>query len=89
MMRQYKLLLQGFLMDRILLYRSANQFTQEQMAELLHISPRSYFDLEHGKYGLSALTLIFFLLILSKTDVLNLLDEFQNLVDRAGKDDVA
>ena len=59
------------------------------MAELLHISPRSYFDLEHGKYGLSALTLIFFLLILSKTDVLNLLDEFQNLVDRAGKDDVA
>ncbi|WP_343247221.1 helix-turn-helix domain-containing protein [Diplocloster hominis] len=88
-MRQYKLLLQGFLMDRILLYRSANQFTQEQMAELLHISPRSYFDLEHGKYGLSALTLIFFLLILSKTDVLNLLDEFQNLVDRAGKDDVA
>ena len=88
-MRQYKLLLQGFLMDRILLYRSANQFTQEQMAELLHISPCSYFDLEHGKYGLSALTLIFFLLILSKTDVLNLLDEFQNLVDRAGKDDVA
>lgn len=88
-MRQYKLLLQGFLMDRILLYRSDNQFIQEQMAELLHISPRSYFDLEHGKYGLSALTLIFFLLILSKTDVINLLDDFQHLVDRAGKDDVA
>ena len=41
MMSQYKLLLQGILTDRILVYRTANHFTQEQMAELLRISPRS------------------------------------------------
>ena len=84
MMRQYKLLLQGFLMNQILFYRSVNQLTQEQMAELLHISPRSYFDLEHGKYGLSALTLVFFLSMLPKSEVGNLLDEFQLLIDNEG-----
>ena len=84
MMSQYKLLLQGILTDRILVYRTANHFTQEQMAELLRISPRSYFDLEHGKYGLSALTLVFFLSMLPKSEVGNLLDEFQLLIDNEG-----
>ena len=89
MMRQYKLLLQGFLMNQILFYRSENQLTQEQMAELLHISPRSYFDIEHGKYCCSAITLIFFMLILSKADVLDFLDEFRLRAERKDTDDVA
>ena len=88
-MRQYKLLLQGFLMNQILFYRSENQLTQEQMAELLHISPRSYFDIEHGKYCCSAITLIFFMLILSKADVLDFLDEFRLRAERKDTDDVA
>lgn len=89
MMRRYKLLLQGILTDRILVYRTDNHYTQEQMAELLHISPRSYFDIEHGKYCCSAITLIFFLLILSKADVLDFLDDFRLRAERKDKDDVA
>ena len=89
MMLQYKLLLQGILTDRILVYRTDNHYTQEQMAELLHISPRSYFDIEHGKYCCSAITLIFFLLILSKTEVSDFLDDFRLRAERKDKDDVA
>ena len=88
-MSQYKLLLQGILTDRILVYRTANHFTQEQMAELLRISPRSYFDIEHGKYCCSAITLIFFMLILSKAEVLDFLEEFRKRAERKDTDDVA
>ena len=84
MMSQYKLLLQGILTDRILVY---SYYTR--MAELLRISPRSYFDIEHGKYCCSAITLIFFMLILSKADVLDFLDEFRLRAERKDTDDVA
>ena len=81
MMRQYKLLLQDFLTARLKTFRLNKELSQEQMAD---ISPRSYFDLEHGKYGLSALTLVFFLSMLPKSEVGNLLDEFQLLIDNEG-----
>lgn len=60
-MRSYKTLLQRYLKIRLRSYRFTRELTQEQMAELLHISPRAYYDLENGKYGFSALTLVFFL----------------------------
>ena len=39
--------------------------TQAAMSEKLHISERAYGDLERGRSGLSAATLVHFLLLLS------------------------
>ena len=88
-MRQYKLLLQDFLTDRLKTFRLNKELSQEQMAELLHISPRSYIDLEHGKNGFSATSLIFFQLSLPRSEVLRLLDDFWKLVERKEQDDLA
>ena len=75
-MHQYQSLLKDFLMVRVHSYRLTLQCSQERMAEKLRISPRSYIDLERGKYGFSAATFAFFLLILPEDDVLNILMTF-------------
>ena len=58
-MVQYKLILRVLLRAELLEYRKNNGDTQERMAEKLHISTRSYSDLEHGKYGVSTDAVIF------------------------------
>ena len=75
-MDDHKYLLQDFLRNQILDYRHQNRLTQEGMAEALHVSPRSYFDQEHGRYGFSAMSLVFFILLLSEEDLLKF---FKNL----------
>ena len=75
-MDDHKYLLQDFLRNQILDYRHQNHLTQEGMAEALHVSPRSYFDQEHGRYGFSAMSLVFFILLLSEEDLLKF---FKNL----------
>lgn len=75
-MDDHKYLLQDFLRNQILDYRHQNHLTQEGMAEALHVSPRSYLDQEHGRYGFSAMSLVFFILLLSEEDLLKF---FKNL----------
>ena len=58
-MEHKKKMFQEFIRVQIHDYRSGRAYTQEQMAELLHVAPRSYFDQEHGKYGFSAVTVIY------------------------------
>lgn len=89
MRKYYKYLLQDFLAEQIRRYRAEHGMTQEQMAEALRISPRSYIDLEHKKYGCSATTAVFFLIRLDVETLLRLLDEFRELVERADRHDVA
>lgn len=88
-MRMYRSLLKKFLSERVYEKRLQLQYTQERMAEALHISPRSYIDLEHGKYGFSILTFIFFLLLLSEDEVLQLLRDFRMLTERTDHNDAA
>ena len=89
MMRQYKKLLQGLLVGWVKQYRVSNDITQEAMAEKLRISPRSYSDLEREIFCFSAVTLMFFLLILSKDEAVRLLEDFRILVDREDQNIVA
>lgn len=88
-MRMYRSLLKKFLSERVYEKRLQLQYTQERMAKALHISPRSYIDLEHGKYGFSILTFIFFLLLLSEDEVLQLLRDFRMLTERTDHNDAA
>jgi len=82
-MHPYQTLLKNFLTGRIYGYRIKHHYSQEYVAEILLISPRSYIDLEHGKYGFSAPTLIAFLLLLPDNEVLDLLQDFRSLVKSA------
>lgn len=88
-MHPYQSLLKKFLSNRVRDYRANHQYSQEYIAELLLISPRSYIDLEHGKYCFSTSTFIAFLRLLTDEEVLRLLQDFQNLLERKGCNDVA
>ena len=68
-MRAYKEALQQLLKNKLLNFRADHEYSQEHIAELLHISPRALFDLESGKYGFSALTLMFFLSVMKQRTI--------------------
>lgn len=78
-----------FLRIQICSYRSRHAFTQERMAEILHVSTRSYFDQEHGKYGFSSPTFAFFLLHLSEEEVLTLLRDARNVLEGRDENEVS
>ena len=58
-----------------------HKLTQEAMAESLRISPRSYAYLEKGSNGCSATTLMFFFLVLTGEEILQMLADFRALVE--------
>lgn len=81
MRHQFQHLLRRFIRSQLMDYRSRSGTTQERMAELLFITPRSYAYLERGTYGCSAATLMFFILTLPEDEVLRLRAEFLILVE--------
>lgn len=89
MRKYYKRLLQDFLAEQIRRFRMERGYTQEQMAERLRISPRSYIDLEHKRYGCSGLTCFFFLVMLDVEALLRLVNDFRELIERADRHDAA
>jgi len=86
-MEHKKKMFQEFIRVQIHDYRNVRAYTQEQMAELLHVAPRSYFDQEHGKYGFSAVTVIFYFLMLSREEALSLLEELDELLNEEIEDE--
>lgn len=87
-MNENKLVFQDFLRSRIHSYRSVHAFSQGHMAEALRISPRSYIDQEHGKYGFSAMTLVYYIFLLNDEEILTFIGELRYLMGRR-KEDVA
>lgn len=79
-MNQYKSIVKELLAGYISKLRKRQKLTQEEMAEQLHITSRAYGDLERGKYCLSTLVLLFFLLILNKEEIMSLLEEFRKAI---------
>ena len=88
-MHRYQALLRSFFRARLLACRRARSCTQEDMADRLHIAPRSYIKLEHGVCSCSACTLLFFLLYLSEPDALLFLEEFRTMVSEEDGHEVA
>jgi len=75
-------LLRLFMAERFRDFRMEQHFTQEQMSEKLWISPRSYIDLEHGRYRCSMMTAFLFLLCLEDDEVLHFVHDFRDLVQK-------
>ena len=55
--------------------------TQAAMSEKLHISERAYGELERGRSGLSAATLVHFLMLLSDEGKLQFLKKIEKEMD--------
>lgn len=80
-MSDYKELLKHILASYADSLRSSRKLTQEEMAEHLRISSRSYSDLERGIYCFSTPALLFLLLQLDEAERSSLLEDFRNAVD--------
>ena len=62
MRKQYTQILRDYFHNRLIRSRDAMGISQEAMAEILLMASRTYVDLDHGKAGCSALTLVLYLL---------------------------
>ena len=87
MMHAYNKLFKPFFRNLAETCRKKLKFTQDRMAEVLYISPRSYRDFKAGKYSLSASTLLMLLLLLSDEEVLQFLHQMRQLVEQTDPDE--
>lgn len=81
-MHIYNNLVKEFLCGYIIFTRKSLGLTKEQMSEYLRVAPRSYMDLEKGKFCLSAPSLMFFMLHLQDEEAVIMLHRFRETVDR-------
>lgn len=81
-----KQLLMSYLSRQVCSFRIRENYTQEIMAEKLHIATRSYFDLEHARSGFSTMSLIYFMVLLSDEELNALMKHFKVLLQRSEED---
>ena len=80
-MNQYKFFFQNYLRKHVRVYLKARKLSQERMSEKLHVSPRSYFDQEHGKFGFSAISLISYLILLPDEDAVEFIRGYRKIAE--------
>lgn len=85
-MSDSKHLFRILLRNCIYTYRVEHKLSQERMAEILHISPRSYSDQEHERYGFSALSLAYYLMQLDDEEILLFFKELRELLNENGEE---
>lgn len=86
-MHTYTDIVKPFLCGHLIRTRKARQLTKTAMSKWLRIDPRSYPNLENGRYCLSAPSLLFFLSDLDNEEVAELLHQFRVLAVET-KDDL-
>ena len=79
-MDMYKALLKEWFSKYVLEYRKERKLSQEKMAELLHMTPRAYGDLERGKFCFSTQTMLFLFSLLEEAEIIEIIDEFREIV---------
>lgn len=78
-MERWRAITKALLSQAALAQRTRLNLTQEEMAELLHISCRAYGDLERSKNCFSSVSLMFFLSTLDDGELLLLVEQFRRL----------
>lgn len=71
--------LKAVMMTEFKKQRNAHNLSQEQMSEILDITPRSYIDLEKGKYLCRTRVFINFLLFSDNAD--EILEKIRKVID--------
>lgn len=67
---------------RLRKYREDYELSQTQMAKKLHVSIRSYIDLEHGISSPSAMTMVHFLLLMEKEEQEEFLELLKEVLEK-------
>ncbi len=79
--------LRAFLSKSMYAHRKGHGLSQEKMAEILAVSPRSYIDLEHGRFGFSSLSMACFIISMTDEEAVDFIMELKNVLKgRNGKD---
>ena len=73
--------LQAVIAEELYAYRKEHGLSQARFAQKLHISERSYIDLEHGLFLPSATTLLLFLLQLDDQELLCFLSAIEETLE--------
>lgn len=82
-MNAYKSQIREFLATRTGAMRSNLKISQDQMSELLCITPRAYSDLERKKYCLSTSSLLFLLSLMSEEELQEFMKDFKKMIQEA------
>ena len=88
-MRRYEKQFLALWVGQVRWFRLEKHLTQEELAEALYLSARSYQKLERGVHKPSAITLLLFLRLLSDQEILAFIRDFGELVDAAQSEEVA
>lgn len=84
MRKTYHEILKKQFYDHVIHTRDEKNMTQAEMAEKLAMADRSYIELDHGKFGCSAVTLALYLCYLCD-DTQGFLDQLKKDFDEAAK----
>lgn len=82
MRKEYHTILKRYFCNKLVQIRISEDITQEKMARALLMDERSYIDLEHGKSGCSAVTLVLFLIYVCN-DVPAFIEDLHNAFEFA------
>lgn len=83
MRKQYEEILKMVLNRHLLRRRTEMELSQEEMAHRLLMGCQTYIDLDHGKSGCSALTLVLFLLYICEEPIV-FLEELRHAFETSG-----
>lgn len=86
-MNKQNRVLQAYLIEQTEQYRQELHYTQERMAEQLHITARAYNNIKQGRHALSASTFLFLLLSMPDTKAIQVLHELKALLQTAEEND--
>lgn len=88
-MRKNEKEFQMFIRKYIMEYRKCNYLSQEKMAEILHVSLRSYAGQERGEYGFSAQSLMCFIYKLTETERASFIEAFEKHLENIEREIIA
>lgn len=78
---QYQEVAKYFLVGCVVETRKAKSLKKSTMSIWLQIDPRSYLDIEKGRYGLSAASLLCFQCNLADVEILDMVHSFKSKID--------
>ena len=76
-MHQYQKVVKDFLIEYVIEMRESKSLTKTAMSVWLCIDPRSYFELERGRFSMSAASLLCFQCCLDDKEVLDMVHRFR------------
>ena len=82
-MHQYQEAAKDFLVGYVVETRKAKSMKESTMSLWLRIDPRSYFEIEKGRYGLSAASLLCFQCNLADGEILDMVHSFKSRIGTA------